>query len=291
MKPIILDFDQSVKPLPEEKRISLGHFQEAVRLGCTLKTFSKLNTFLDDQQLPSGTQKEGVCPVFIGSGDYHHISHLLISRFQSLQQPLKVIVFDNHPDNMLYPFGIHCGSWIWHLSQLPFVKEIHVLGINSSDVEIKHALENHLRALIKDKVHYWCVQKNLAWMKWLGIHRSYSFDSIKTMIRAFFNEFSNNTNPVYLSIDKDVLSEKDVHTNWDQGVMKLSELKEAIIRLKPYIVGCDITGEVSNYHYKKFSKKFLSFLDQQPKVSDYNLQEWQAEHHIVNQEILRSLST
>ena len=73
--PVILDFDGSVLPVAEgERRIPLGSWQEAIRFGCTRRAFSALEAHL-----------EGVLPVdcgcaFMGSGDFHHLSWLLIER-------------------------------------------------------------------------------------------------------------------------------------------------------------------------------------------------------------------
>ena len=105
--PVILDFDGSVLPVAEgERRIPLGPWQEAIRFGCTRRAFSALEAHL-----------EGVLPVdcgcaFMGSGDFHHVTLIPLRRLCRRLPPasLDVVVFDNHPDNMRYPFGIHCGG-------------------------------------------------------------------------------------------------------------------------------------------------------------------------------------
>lgn len=53
------------------------------------------------------------------------------------------------------------------------------------------------------------------------------------------------TDNVYISIDKDVLSEDDAVTNWDQGNMRLEQLLELIehIAMDRNICGIDICGE------------------------------------------------
>ena len=53
--------------------------------------------------------------------------------------------------------------------------------------------------------------------------------------------------PVYLSIDKDVLSRDYARTNWDQGVMTLPQLKETVraIASRHEILGIDVCGELS----------------------------------------------
>lgn len=53
--------------------------------------------------------------------------------------------------------------------------------------------------------------------------------------------------PVYISIDKDVLSRKVLRTNWDQGIMTEAEFRRELDRFtmdpKIHILGVDICGE------------------------------------------------
>lgn len=53
--------------------------------------------------------------------------------------------------------------------------------------------------------------------------------------------------PVYISIDKDVLSRKVLRTNWDQGIMTEAELRRELDRFTAdpeiHILGADICGE------------------------------------------------
>ena len=53
--------------------------------------------------------------------------------------------------------------------------------------------------------------------------------------------------PVYLSIDKDVLSKEYARTNWDQGSMTLAQLKDTVraIAAQREILGVDVCGELS----------------------------------------------
>jgi arginase family enzyme len=52
--------------------------------------------------------------------------------------------------------------------------------------------------------------------------------------------------PVYISVDKDVLSEKDAATNWDQGSMTLDQLLMLIRCLKQHrtVIAADVCGEL-----------------------------------------------
>jgi arginase family enzyme len=139
-EPLILDFDRSVGPIPGATELALSDWQEAIRFGCTLRTFNRLGRYLD-AQMPAdyGT-------VLMGSGDYHHLTWPLVQRQRS-RGPFQLVVFDNHPDNMRFPWGIHCGSWVRRVAMLPFVTHVHVVGITSGDIGAKHAWENYLRPL------------------------------------------------------------------------------------------------------------------------------------------------
>jgi len=281
---LILDFDDSVKPLPGADTIPLGNRQEAIRFGCRKQVLNELGREL----APVLDARPPV--VFMGSGDYHHVSYLLIERLRALNTRIQVVVFDNHPDNMRYPFGIHCGSWVWHVSRLPFVARVHVVGIASTDVEGIRLWENHLAPLYSGKVAYWCVQRNLRAMKFIGIRHSRSFPSIAALFDDFSATLASAPEPVYLSIDKDVLARDVVQTNWDQGVMRLEELTTAIRMLQGRIIASDVTGEVSSYRYRSRFKRFLSGLDRQPEIPEKTLSEWQSQHQQVNRHLLSLLA-
>ena len=100
---LVLDFDGSVAPLEGAETIALRDREEELRFACRLRALRAL-------------PKTGEAPlVFLGSGDFHHVTYALLAR---LRRPVEVVVFDNHPDNMRYPFGIHCGSWVAHAARL-----------------------------------------------------------------------------------------------------------------------------------------------------------------------------
>jgi arginase family enzyme len=280
---LILDFDHSVRSLPGADSIALGDRQESIRFGCRMPMLRRLGS-----ELRSALDSRPRV-VFMGSGDYHHVSYLLIERLRTLHTQIQVVVFDNHPDNMRYPFGIHCGSWVWHVSRLPFVARVHVVGITSTDVERGHFWENHLAPLRSGNVIYWCVQRNLRALRFLGVTHSRSFSSIAGLLEQLEAELARTSEPVYLSIDKDVLSPEVVQTNWDQGVMRLEEMTDAIKMLQGRVIGSDVVGEVSSYRYHSPFKRLLSGLDHQPAIPDDKLDEWQTRHQQVNLHLLSLL--
>ena len=271
-RPIVLDFDGSVAPLDGAETIALRHREEELRFGCGLAALRDLPP-TEDAPL-----------VFLGSGDFHHVTYALLAR---LRRPVEVVVFDNHPDNMRYPFGIHCGSWVAHAARLPLVSRIHVAGIHSPDVEGAHALENRLAPLRSGKVVYWCIGRDLRVLRRLGARASRSFDSAAALLDALHAELSGA--PVYLSIDKHVLAPAVVQTNWDQGVMRLEELEAAIAMMRDHVVAADVTGDVSAYRYRSRFKRLLSALDRQPEIPATSLESWRAAQRRLNLRLLSLL--
>ena len=270
MRAVILDFDGSVRGIDAET-IPLRHLEEEIRFGCRTSDLQRIPV----PHEPSIT--------FLGSGDFHHVTLPLIER---LQTSIEVVVFDNHPDNMRYPFGIHCGSWVAHVARLPFVQRVHVVGIGSPDVEGLHVAENHLRPLREGRVVYWCIGRDLTWLRRCGVRASRTFGSPAPLLDAFQSEVGNG--PLYLSIDKDVLAAGEVETNWDQGSMRVEELLATIGSLRDRIVAADITGEVSSYQYRSRWKRFLSRLDHQPLVRDVDAA--QVRHAEINRRLLSALT-
>ena len=274
--PVVLDIDGSVGALPGSLRLPLGAWQERVRFGCSMRTFGDFSQALD-RTLPAnhGT-------VFVGSGDFHHVSHALIAS-RAADGMFKVVVLDNHPDNMRFPFGIHCGSWVRHVAALPWVSQVHVLGITSRDVDVAHAWENYFTPLRSGKLTNWCIGVNTGWATRLGLgDRFLSFDSAAGLLDRFTEIVRHDSMPIYLTIDKDVLSPAVAHTNWDQGCMSEKEMMETIANFRGRLIGSDITGDVSRYRYRTWWKRWLSTRDRQPDVSGGELAGWQREQHAIN---------
>lgn len=286
--PVILNFDDSIGEIEQSIKINLTEWQESIRFGCSFAKYKKLATNIN-AQLPAQ-----IGTVLMGSGDYHHISLMLIERLKEQLKPkqqIQVVIFDNHPDNMRYPFGIHCGSWVSHAAKLPFISHVHVIGITSPDIGIFHAWENRLTPLLKNKLTYWCMDVNVNWAKKLGMKNAFlKFNSPNELITAFIAEQYHDTSPVYLSIDKDVLSEEVVKTNWDQGKLKPYHLYDVIAALNDRIIGSDICGEISTFKYASRFKQFLSQLDQQPMISESDLKTYQSQQQALNLELLSCIS-
>jgi Arginase family len=258
-------------------------WQERIRFGCTRRELRAFGEAL----LPGRT--EGFGTALLGSGDFHHVSLLLIERLAS-SGPFRVIVFDNHPDNMRYLFGIHCGSWVRQACRAAWVSHVHVVGICSEDVTGRHAWGNYLGPLYRRRLTYWCTSVDVRWARRIGLGAAVrGFASTSAMLEAFEAEVASREEPTYLSIDKDVLSTEAARTNWDQGRMSEQELVAAIGTLRGGLVGSDITGEVSVHRFRSPWKRWLVSFDRQPEVDLESLSAWQRRQEALNRRLLAAI--
>ena len=279
-RPIILDFDRSVGDLPDALTVDLADWQETIRFGCSNRRMEALARKLD-AELPAeyGT-------VFMGSGDFHHLSWPLVRRLRD-KGPFQVVVFDNHPDNMRFPFGIHCGSWVRRVAALPFVSHVHVLGITSNDVGLAHAWENYLTPLRAGKLTNWCMDVDTRWAAHIGLGHAFKvFATPDELIERFIATLGPSPQATYLTIDKDALSPEAARTNWDQGRLLESHLGTVIDALAGRLVGSDINGEVSAYAYSTAWKRWLSHADGQTPVPADELARWQEQQRALNRRLL-----
>ncbi len=282
-RPVVLDIDRSVGPLPDRLVLPLEHWQESIRFGCSLATLRRFRTMLDEL-LPAqyGT-------VFTGSGDFHHLSWPLIARLRPGTR-FQVVVLDNHPDNMRFPFGVHCGSWVRRVAALPMVSHVHVLGITSADIGGGHAWENYLTPLLRGRLTYWSIGVDTGWARRLGLARAFrGFDTPAALVDAFVELQRSQTAPSYLSIDKDVFAAEVAHTNWDQGQLLTEHALALIASLRHGLIGSDINGEVSHYQYQSWWKRRLSAMDEQPAIDPAQLAGWQTQQHALNLQLLASI--
>lgn len=292
-RPVVLDFDASVPFLgPEEIRLPLADWQEDIRFGCPFERYAALENHLD------GLMPDAHGPVFTGSGDYHHLTLYLLKRlFRRAGRPcpdgdgavstfLDVVVCDNHPDNMRYPFGLHCGSWVSHAAGLPGVRRVHVAGITSADIGLAHAWENRFAPFVRKKLFYWSLGRGAAWLKLIGRgDHNRSFDAPDDLVKALALELRHSP-ALYLSMDKDVLSPAFARTNWDQGRFAPEYLEAVIDACAGKLLGADVTGDASTYSYAGRFKRILSRLDGQPEPDEAALAVWRADQAAINRRLL-----
>lgn len=149
---------------------------------------------------------------FLDSGSYHYISKFWTDK---IREPFSLVLIDHHTDMLPPAFGdiLSCGSWVKEvLDGNSNVKKVILIGV--SDLFISRISPDYLPRVVIP-------------------------DSLQTLANL------TTTEPVYISIDKDVLNPQTVSINWDQGNMSLRELAAylSVIKQKNRIIGVDICGE------------------------------------------------
>lgn len=158
---------------------------------------------------------------FIDSGNFHHLSKIWTD---FIDEPFHLLVFDHHSDMQEPEFGemLSCGGW---------VKKVLEENARLQSATLVGVKEDHVRESrsISSKVRFFSESEAAA----------ESFDE-----NSLLNSIPEDA-PVYISIDKDVLPEESIKTNWDGGSLPLPKL-ERILRFvcaKRRILGVDICGE------------------------------------------------
>jgi arginase family enzyme len=277
---LILDFDGSVSLPKEIPRLDMRGCEERVRYYSSFGDMTGLEGIIK-----KAVERHRV--FFLGNGDFHHISYLLIKHMP--YDGLHVVLFDNHPDNMFFPAGIHCGSWVYHASKLPNVTNISVFGIASKDIRGLNIIQNRFSVIRSGKVKYYCLAPV---SKLMGLLSENGIDDIrasqKSVAEILKEEAQKKRGPVYLSIDKDVLSGETLRTGWDQGRMQENELLRCIEEIAPSVIAADIVGDISSYNYKSRLKKIMRLIDRYEQMPT-NIEKEQFKHRELNMKILSLL--
>ncbi|MDO5813222.1 MAG: arginase family protein [Bacillota bacterium] len=159
---------------------------------------------------------------FIDSGNFHYVSEFWLEK---IKQDFVLVVFDHHSDMVKPMFSdiLSCGSWILNsLENNRYLKKVILIGIDEKQVALIPKHPGKVLYLKDDDL------ENLdVWKK------------IDDLLHHY---------PLYISIDKDVLSKRVVETDWDQGSMQLIEFKILLAYLfkNSHTIGIDICGECAN---------------------------------------------
>jgi hypothetical protein len=209
---------------------------------------------------------------FIGSGDFHHVSLALLRRIKA---PLNVLVLDNHPDWMRgIPF-MHCGTWLVHAARLPHVHKIFHVG---GDVDF----DNYYRPLapwqqlFSEKIVVFPARRRFAGGRWQRIGNEPIRDTagaparlarIAELFQPYASELARR--PLYVSIDKDVMTARDALVNWDSGHLSLDEvlgILQVAVPLSAGLIGADTTGDWSPVVQRNLLGKLMHWTEH-PRLS------------------------
>jgi arginase family enzyme len=198
-----------------------------------------------------------------GSGDFHHLSLMLLETLPEQTGPFTLVLVDNHPDWFRLPPRYHCGNWVAGALTLPHVRGATLIGQNSNDFRKRDMTACPLGDLASGRltVFPWSVDEAFAPGQWpragarvgspvrhtlLGSRVRFS-PLTKTGPAAAFEKAAAmlGGQDIYLSIDKDCLHPRDAVTDWEQGQLSLDDLCRGVALLgeRCRVIGADVFGD------------------------------------------------
>lgn len=164
------------------------------------------------------------------TGDYHYLSRFWLEKAAAEcgENPFALVLFDHHPDMQEPAFGdvLSCGGWARDaFRSLPNLTQVLMVGIDPDlEIEILDLVFDGVLAVTSDDLRH-------------------TGDSLSQDVLEMFSLLDPGI-PVYISIDKDVLTKDYARTDWDQGCMTLPQLEAAVLRAVSghRLLGADICG-------------------------------------------------
>jgi hypothetical protein len=225
---------------------------------------------------------------FIGSGDFHHISEILISQFE---EPLCVISFDFHPDWAILSPRLGCGSWVNEVLKKRNVLKFIMFGVSSTDISSFDIQTGNINSLRDNRVEIYpyAHRPTCTFLKKIPENISVKIEDGLLFRKIYWDELKDKNltdflqtlldrlpqKKVYITIDKDCLKSNFALTNWEEGMFSLEELLLLLklIKQNTEIVGLDIVGDYSDVLIKGRLRKIISYWDHPRKIRASRFQE------------------
>ncbi len=263
----ILDLDGSLAPQADlfapagAAWVPAQEWGGRIRLACAFGSFKRFQRWLGDS-LPNGVA--GV--TLYGSGDFHHVTLALLRRIRG---PFNLLVLDKHPDWMRgIPF-LHCGTWLHHALRLPGLRKAFLCG-GEADFDNTYRWLAPWPDILDGRVVVFPARRRFVRGGWanvpvhplLGDGHSPA-DALRNALSPFRDELRRY--PLYISIDKDVLTPEDASVNWDSGLLRLPEavttVETFLAAANGRLAGADILGDWSPVQLGNWLNRLCDRLD------------------------------
>lgn len=274
LKVNILDLDGSIT---KQKRVIESFRPEIVDLresGPSCRAWINRKSRNELRRRLAGFNPAGI--TLVGSGDFHHISALLIEK---ISEECCVIVYDLHPDLDFLPPRFSCGSWVNIIARMNHVGRIVMFGPSSEDLDFSGNMTFNFSWFKSERVELYpyrhepskMLMKRLRTNRFISTNNRFPFQDISW--KNLYGEdpvlFTKSVidrlpfKKVYISIDKDCLLPESAVTNWEPGLMPLEWLLSSLrtLRDNAEIIGMDIIGDYSPIVADTAVKRYLTSVD------------------------------
>lgn len=155
---------------------------------------------------------------FIDSGDYHYVTKFWTDKINT---PFSLVLFDHHTDMQPSRWSgvLSCGGWV------------------------KDMLDSN--SLLSHVVILGTPEDSVATIPGIYLNRVMAFTDSQLHGHAAEQRPLSISEPLYISIDKDVLDTSSARTDWEQGTLTLDEMKRVLHLILKHekVIGIDICGE------------------------------------------------
>lgn len=207
--------------------------------GCNLYCSKKAEI-----EISKRTERYGIHGIhFIDSGNFHYVTKINTDK---IKKPFSLVLYDHHTD-MQKPMvnGMtSCGDWA---AQVINENEnlVQLILVGATENDIKQIQVNNIEKLVTFSAE--------------ELRSGDGKDKLNKIITDV---------PFYISIDKDVLDEKFIETNWSQGHMPLNMLEHLLnfFISDKKVIGIDICGECQK------GLPFPEYIEAEEKNSKTNIE-------------------
>jgi hypothetical protein len=256
MQTRILALDDSVVRQPLLLRRARGavlrmqDWGPRLRLACGMRSFRRFERDLDALLGPG--DGPGPWVTFCGSGDFHHVSLALVRR---QRRPINLLVIDNHPDWMRGVPLLHCGTWLHHAARLPQVGRVFHVG-GEVDFDNAYRWLAPWPMLRSGKITVLPAVRRFRAGRWAKVPHeplrpSPGEPAGRARVEGWLAPFRADlaSRPLYVSLDKDVLTAAESVVNWDSGRLVTGEVQEVLRAFLGAadgdLAGMDVVGDWS----------------------------------------------
>jgi arginase family enzyme len=226
--------------------VPLADWGPRLRLACSFGRFRRF-----EQVLARCLADDEPAVTFCGSGDFHHVSLALVRR---LRTPFNLLVVDKHPDWMRSIPFLHCGTWLRHAARLPLLRRVYHVG-GELDFDNAWRWLAPRDELVRGKITVFPATRRFTRGPWRRVRNVPIREGGEPATRARVDELLRPFAPglahwpLYVSLDKDVMTTADAVVNWDSGELRLAEvtavLEAFVAAAGGEVIGMDVVGDWS----------------------------------------------